>query len=78
MYRIIWTDYGDLSMPVYRNTPNPADQRPTSVDADTYEIYCSENPNIYLQTITFFKNDRKVLTLFQMPLAVENVAILPE
>lgn len=79
MYRIIWNENGyGMDSPVYRNTPNPSDQRPTSVDADRYEVSINDNPNIYVNTVTFYREDQQVLTLFQLPVAVENVAILPQ
>jgi hypothetical protein len=70
MYRIIWNP--DYEFAGYRN--NPADPRPQEVNADRYEL---ETVGGYL-TINFFKEDRPVMALFNLPVAVVAVADIQE
>lgn len=81
MYRIIWNN-NDIyyEEPVYRNpprVPNPADQRPTEIDADSFEFNTGERMGGYF-SINFLKNGAPVAAIFQMPVAIVTVADIPE
>lgn len=69
MYRVVWnTDYEYAG---YRNSP--VDPRPSEIDADRYEIKVNEG-NFYAPIINFYKEDRPVAALFQMPAAILTIA----
>jgi hypothetical protein len=73
MYRVIWNP--DYEYAGYRN--NPADTRPQEIDADRYELNHGDG-SMFMTVINFFKGDRPVAALFQLPVAIVSVADIQE